>query len=163
MFEYPENNQHQKPIDILLVEDNEADIKITIRTFKKSRLANRLFVVRDGQEALDYIFLQGHYQDRTAFPLPDLILLDINMPKVNGFQVLENLKRNEEFKYIPVVILTTSQQEEDIAKSYATGACSFISKPIGYEEFTKKIEAFNYYWQIVNILPPKKDSFHTVL
>ena len=144
-------NSH--PIDILLVEDNEADIKITLRAFDKAKIKNRFIVVRDGEEALDYIYHRNQYMDKKQFPYPDLILLDIQMPKLNGFGVLEQLKEEEHRKIIPVIMLTSSKNEEEIAKSYRYGAVGFIQKPVSYEAFVKVVDGFNFYWHIINKLP----------
>lgn len=140
-------------LDILLVEDNEADIKITLRAFNKVDFKTNIYVVRDGEEALDFIYHRGKYQDAHKFPRPDLILLDIKLPKLDGFQVLENIKGNPDYKFIPVVMLTSSRDEEDVVKSYKYGAASFIPKPIDYQEFVKVVDGFNLYWQVINKLP----------
>lgn len=145
-----------KTTDILLAEDNEADVKITLRAFKKAKLQNNIYVVNNGQDALDFIYHQGEYKDKQRFPRPDLILLDINMPKMDGFQVLEKLKVDEQYNFIPVVMLTSSKSEEDIVKSYSHGAASYISKPVDYERFVEIVDGFNFYWQIINQLPNGK-------
>ncbi|MBI3358291.1 MAG: response regulator [Nitrospirae bacterium] len=142
-----------RPIDILLVEDSEADIVVTVRVFSKAKIKNRLFVVRDGEEALDYIYHQNQYADRNVFPTPHLILLDIRMPKLDGFGVLKRLKEDDQRKLIPVIMLTSSQNNEDVARSYGSGAVSFIQKPIHYEEFVTLVDGFNFYWNIINKLP----------
>lgn len=147
-----------EPIDILLVEDNEADVKITLRAFQKSKIKNNIFVVNDGQEALDFVFYRGKYVDREKFPRPDLILLDINMPKMGGFEVLSRLKADPRFNFIPVVMLTSSKSDQDVFKSYRDGAVSFISKPVGFEDFVRVIEGFNFYWHIINKLPHPLES-----
>ncbi|OGX19176.1 MAG: hypothetical protein A2Y04_05390 [Omnitrophica WOR_2 bacterium GWC2_45_7] len=145
-----------QPMDILLVDDNDADIKITERAFKRAKFRNNLFVACDGQEALDFIFRQGAFQDKDKYPTPDVILLDINMPKLNGFEVLQRLKSNGEFNYIPVVMLTSSRSQEDIFRSYSQGAASYIQKPVEYENFTQIIDGFNFYWHVINKLPDSK-------
>ena len=146
-----EVNDH--PIDILLVEDDEADIKITLRAFEKAKIKNNISVVTDGQEAMDFVTHQGKYHDRKKFSRPDLILLDINMPKLGGFEVLKKLKADPKFQFIPVVMLTSSRNEEDVLKSYQNGAVSFIPKPVVFETFAKVVDGFNFYWHIVNKLP----------
>lgn len=143
-----------EPINILLAEDNEDDIEITTIAFEEARIHNNLFVVRNGQEAMDYLNCQGEYADREKYPIPDLILLDINMPKIGGFELLERLKKDEKFKLIPTVMLTSSKSEEDIVKSYSSGAAAYIPKPVNHEEFLKVVETFNFFWQIVKF--PKK-------
>ena len=143
-------------IDILLVEDNEADIKIALRAFDKAKIKNNIFVVRDGQEALDYMYHQNPYADASKFSYPDMILLDIQLPKLTGFEVLQVLKRDDKLKIIPVVVLTSSKNDKDIIKSYDYGAVSFIQKPIGYQEFENAVIGFNFYWHIINKLPKLK-------
>jgi len=142
-----------KPIDILLVEDNEADVKITLRAFAKVRLKNNIYVVHDGEEALDFIYHEGKYQDKNKFPKPNLILLDIKLPKLDGFQVLEKLKNDLQYNFIPVIMLTSSKDEEDVARSYRSGAASFIPKPVSYEDFVKVVDGFSVYWYTINKLP----------
>ena len=146
-------NTNNQPIDILLVEDNEADIKVTLRAFEKAKIKNNISVARDGEEAIDYIYHQSKYTDKKKFPLPDLILLDIQLPKLDGFAVLKRLKEDKKFKLIPVVMLTSSKSEEDVAESYRDGAVSFIQKPVNYEEFEKIVDGFNFYWHIINKIP----------
>ncbi len=141
-----------EPIDILLAEDNEDDIIIIKRAFKKLRLMNGLHIVENGQEALDYLLHQGRYAEEKP-PVPGLILLDISMPKVDGFQVLEKIKADPKLKRIPVVMLTTSDREEDIVKSYEYGACSFITKPTKFSDFVEVIERFELYWTLVSRIP----------
>ena len=131
-----------KQINILLVEDGEADIKIALRAFAKVDPDSRVYVVNDGEEALDFMHHEGRYQDKEKFPRPDLIILDINMPKMDGFQLLENIKNEPLYSAIPVIVLTTSRDEGDKARSYRNGAAGFISKPISYNEFVKVVEGF---------------------
>jgi|TARA_B100000315_G_scaffold215464_1_gene214774 two-component system response regulator len=142
------------PINILLVEDNEDDIEITTMAFEEARIHNNLYVVRNGQDGWEYINRQGKYADEEKYPAPDLILLDINMPKMGGFELLEKLKADEKLKLIPAVMLTSSKNEEDVVKSYFDGAAAYIPKPVNHEEFLKVVEAFNFFWQIVKL--PKK-------
>ena len=141
------------PINILLAEDNEADIKIALRAFDKAKSKNNISVVHDGQEVLDYLFHQNQYADASKFPYPDMILLDIQMPKLTAFDVLQVLKKDEKLKVIPVVILTSSKNDKDIVKSYSYGVVSFIQKPVDYQEFEKVVDGFNFYWQVINKLP----------
>lgn len=140
----------EEKIDLLLAEDNEDDILMTQKAFKSAKFLNQLNVVKDGEETLAYLRRQGKYKDTER---PGLILLDINMPKKDGWAVLKEMKSDPELKTIPVVILTTSKQEEDVARSYASGACSFISKPVGFQEFQKLVERFELYWVLVARLP----------
>ena len=156
MSEQQTSDPNPIPIDILLVEDNEADVKITLRAFKRAKIQNNIFVVNDGQEALEFVYREGKYADKNKFPRPDLILLDINMPRMDGFEFLDRIKADGRFNFIPVVMLTSSRNDEDVVKSYGTGAASYIQKPVEYEEFVKVIEGFNFYWQIINKLPNGK-------
>jgi len=139
-----------------LAEDSEADIKIALRAFDKAKLKNNIFVVRDGQEALDYMYHQNQYADQSKFSSPDMIILDIQLPKLTGFEVLHVLKKDERLKVIPVVILTSSKNEKDIIKSYSYGVVSFIQKPVEYQEFENAVDGFNFYWHIINKLPNLK-------
>jgi len=141
------------PINILLVDDNEADVKIALRAFAKANLKNNIYVVNDGVGALDFIYHKGKYQDKEKFPRPDLILLDIKMPRLDGFDVLKTLKNDLEYNFIPIIMFTSSKDDKDIAKSYRYGAASFIQKPVNYEDFVKIVEGFNFYWSIINKLP----------
>jgi CheY-like chemotaxis protein len=146
-------NNNQRSMDILLVEDNEADVKITLRAFDKAKLRHKVYVARDGQEALDFVRNQGDFQDKDKFPTPDLILLDIKMPKVDGFGVLKDLKSDLNYGHIPIIMLTSSKDEEDIMRSYKSGASSFIPKPVKYEDFVKVVDIINSYWNTVSKLP----------
>lgn len=139
------------PMEILLIEDNEWDIKITLRTFNNARMKNNVSVLRDGQEALDYF--KGQEQKGPGSPMPDIVILDINLPKVDGFDVLKYIKCNERLKHIPVVVLTCSHDNRDILKSYRLGANSYIAKPVDQTDFENFIDVFNSYWRTVNILP----------
>lgn len=142
-----------RPLNILLVEDSGPDIKITLRAFQNARLKNNMFLANDGQECLDFLEHKGKFEDVDQYPRPDLILLDINMPRMDGFGVLKNLKSHENFGCIPIIVLSGSKSEEDVMKSYKSGANSFIQKPVEYEEFVEVVEAFNFYWHVLNRLP----------
>jgi CheY-like chemotaxis protein len=142
-----------KPVNILLVEDNEDHIELTLRALKNNNIINEIHVVKNGQEALDFVYHQGEYEDTEKYPRPGLILLDIHLPKVNGLEVLEALKKDHDVKSIPIIILTTSSRDEEIAKSYAGGANSYVTKPVDFGEFMKKIKEMKLYWTIVNSLP----------
>lgn len=142
-----------KPLDILLVEDNEADIKITVKAFKKGKLKTNLYVVRNGEEALQFVKNEGKYDNKAMYPRPGLVLLDINMPKKDGFIVLKEMKSDPRLNFIPVIMLTSSKNEEDIVNSYRNGAASYIQKPISFESLLKVVDNFNFYWHIINKLP----------
>jgi len=144
-------------IDILLAEDNPDDIEITKRALKEAKVINRLFIVRDGQEALDFLFRQGAYQDAAKSPEPGLVLLDINMPKMNGVEVLKKIKETDSLKHIPVVMLTVSRRDEDIIKSYDLGCNSFIQKPVDFERFVDLVKEIELYWGLFNVPFPEKN------
>jgi len=157
MTENTWENQRHTPLQILLVDDNESDVKITVRAFRQSQWQNNLFVVNNGQECLDFVHHVGNYQDQGKFPTPDVILLDINMPVLDGFQVLRTLKSEESLQTIPVIMLSASNNEQDVVKSYSSGASSFIQKPVAYEDFVKVVEGFIFYWHALNRLPRRNN------
>lgn len=134
----------EQEAEILLVEDNMADAELTIRTLRKVHLANKLLHLQDGAEALDYLF------GTVEHPLPKLILLDIKMPKVNGIEVLRKIKSTERTKLIPVVIMTSSAEDQDILSSYQLGVNSYVVKPVGFEAFAKAVADLGLYWMLVN-------------
>jgi CheY-like chemotaxis protein len=142
-----------EPITILLVEDDAAHAEIVRRNLQDFRVANRICHVEDGQAALDYLFRQGAFADPTDSPQPDLILLDLRLPKVDGLQVLARIKEDAGLRHIPTVVLTTSDAESDVAGVYATGAGSYLVKPVDFEKFTKLMEAFGFYWLAWNRFP----------
>jgi CheY-like chemotaxis protein len=142
-----------KPIVILLVEDNPDHVLIIKRGLEGNNVANEICVANDGQEAMDYLLHQGQYCDAGKAPRPGLILLDIKLPKLDGFEVLSRIKRDPSLKSIPVIILTSSDQEVDIAKGYLQGANSYVSKPMQFSEFVKKVREVELYWILVNRLP----------
>jgi CheY-like chemotaxis protein len=139
-----------QPVEILLAEDNEDDIVLTQEAFGEARLVNVLHVVRDGEEALAYLRRQGPYREAAR---PGLVLLDIAMPKKDGFEVLRELKADPELLSIPVVVLTTSTSEEDVIRSYTAGACSFVSKPVRAERLREVLKQFALYWVLVAKVP----------
>ena len=145
-------NEKIESINILVVDDSDDDILITQRVFKKVRMMNTLYTVRSGEEAIDFIYRQNKYAESMP-PLPGLILLDISMPGMSGFDVLKKLKADQNYRKIPIVMLTTSSDEVDIAKSYDNGACSFITKPTTFADFIKAIERFEVYWTLVTKIP----------
>lgn len=135
---------------ILLVEDNPDDEELTIRALKSHHIVNQIQVVRDGQEALDYIFGKGRYEDRAAFPMPQAILLDLKLPKVSGLDVLKRIRGNEATKRIPIVVLTSSREEQDIVKGYDLGANSYVCKPVDFTKFTEAVQQLSLYWLVLN-------------
>ena len=139
-------------VEILLVEDNEDDAALTARAFRKAKMRNRLSVVPDGVEALAYLKKEGKYSGATR---PDIILLDLNLPRLSGRQVLEKIKADPDLKDIPVIILTTSKAEEDVALAYKSHSNCFISKPVVMEEFEKVIKDIADFWFVIVRLPPK--------
>lgn len=142
-----------KEVAILLVEDNPADIEITQRAFEKGMLKNNLYVVRDGEEALDFLYHRGQYTDERKSPRPDLILLDINLPRVTGIDVLKTLKTDPDLKRIPVTMLTVSDKHEDVVRSFDLGVNSYITKPVDFNKFVEAIKAHHFYWTVITELP----------
>jgi CheY-like chemotaxis protein len=142
-----------EPFLILLVEDDPAHAEIVRRNLEDFRVANRIVHVSDGQEALDYLLRQGKYVDPETFPLPGLVLLDLRLPKVDGLEVLKIAKADPALKQIPIVILTTSAAESDMARAYACQANSYLVKPVDLSQFTSLMEAFGFYWLAWNRLP----------
>ena len=139
---------------ILLVEDNPSDVDLTKRALAKSHIANELAVAEDGQEALDYLFGTGIYAGRDATTLPAVILLDIKLPRVDGLEVLRRIREDDRTKCLPVVILTSSREDQDIATSYGLGANSYIRKPVDFLQFAEAIENLGLYWLVLNETPP---------
>jgi len=138
---------------ILLVDDSEQDVELTILALQDDgKIANAIDVAYDGAEALDYLFCRGKFADRPDRN-PAVILLDLKMPKVNGFEVLETIKNDEQLSSIPVVILTSSKEEQDIVKSYSGGANAFVVKPVDSEQFLEAIKQLGLFWAVVNVLP----------
>jgi two-component system, response regulator len=140
-------------VEILLVEDNGDDAELTLIALKKNKLVNNIMVLRDGQEALDFIFAKGEYANRINSSFPNVIFLDLNLPKVGGLDVLKILKADEKTKMIPIVVMTSSQQDKDIVESYKLGANSYITKPIDFENFMDTISNLGYYWLVLNRKP----------
>jgi len=140
-------------VDLLMVEDSEEDLELALRAFRKANFLNRVHVVRDGAEALDYIFCQGQYENRRMEDLPSVILLDLKLPKVDGMQVLQRVKSDPRTKMIPVVVLTSSKEHGDILASYETGANSYIVKPVAFDGFAKAMQDLGMYWLLLNNPP----------
>ena len=145
-----------KPKIILLVEDNPSDVALTQRALNRSRIANELVVAEDGQEALDYLLGAGVYAGRAVSDLPALILLDLKLPRVDGLGVLRRIRADDRTRRLPIVILTTSREEQDVAQSYDLGANSYIRKPVDYVQFVQAVEQLGLYWLVLNELPPFK-------
>ncbi len=142
-----------KPSNILLVEDEEAHAELTKRAIRKAGNANRIGILTTGEEALDYVFNRGKYADKTKYPLPGLILLDIKLPGIDGIEVLKQIKEHPVLKKIPVIMLTTSDREEDICQSYSHYANSYLTKPVGFKEFEERIMQIDFYWMLLNEPP----------
>jgi len=140
-------------IPLLLVEDNPDHAELTIKALQKGKLANRIHWVKDGEEALHFLFHEGRYTNQSEAPRPGLILLDIRLPKVDGMEILRRVKADEQLRTIPVVMLTTSDRGEEVAESYRLGANSYITKPVRFSEFIEKIETVEVYWLLTNKLP----------
>jgi len=140
-------------VEILLVEDNLSDAELIIRALRKVNLANHLIHVKDGEEALEFIFATGSFAGREKRNMPKVILLDIKMPKVDGIEVLRQIKANNETKRIPVVIMTSSKEEQDIIRSYELGVNSFVVKPVEFNNFAKAVSELGLYWVLINQPP----------
>ena len=136
--------------DILLVEDNPDDVELTRIAFAEAKIANDLVVMRDGAQALDYLFARGDHADRDPTDLPSIILLDLNLPKVDGREVLQAIRANEATRNIPVVVLTTSAEPFDVEASYALGVNSYIQKPVDFERFVWAVKQVGLYWLVLN-------------
>lgn len=146
----------QNSIEILLVEDTAYDAELTIRELRKHNMANNLVHLKDGEEALDFMFCRGQFEERNKAPVnPKVILLDIQMPKVNGIEVLQQLKADPRTQSVPVVILTSSRENPDVKKCYELGANSYIVKPVNFEGFAESIRNLGFYWLLLN-QPPSK-------
>ena len=143
-----------KSASILLVEDNAMDVELILDAFKEVRLNNKIQVARNGKEALQYLFGEGGFADRKKYPLPDIVLLDLNMPGVDGHEVLRRIKTAEKLKRLPVIILTSSKDEGDRAMSYDNGANSYLVKPVSFDSFLEVVKKVYEYWLTLNIQPP---------
>lgn len=143
---------------ILLVEDNLLDVVLTLDAFKEAKLKNTVHVANSGEEALEFLFGKGKYADKELFPLPNLILLDLKMPGINGFEVLRQIKTTEKLKRIPVIILTSSKEDGDRALSYDIGANSYLLKPVSFNGFTDTVKKIDDYWFTLNISAPDEND-----
>jgi two-component system, response regulator len=141
---------------VLLIEDNSSDEKLTLRAFKKAKIANDVHVVRDGAEALEYLFATGAYAGRDPSALPTVTLLDLNLPRVSGLQVLRRMREEERTKHLPVVILTSSKEEEDIARGYELGANAYVRKPVDFAEFVQAAQTLGLFWLLLNEPAPSR-------
>jgi two-component system, response regulator len=139
---------------ILLVEDNPDDIKLTLRAFKRSNMINPIDVVQDGIEALDFLFARGTYAHRDASMLPTIVILDLKLPKLDGLGVLKAIRADERTRLLPVVILTSSKEEQDLLSGYSLGANSYVRKPVDFTEFLEATKTLAIYWMMINHAPP---------
>jgi two-component system response regulator len=139
-------------MSILLVEDNPHDVRLAMHAFETHKLTNQVHVVRDGEEALDYLFRRGEFAERALEP-PQVVLLDLKLPKVDGLEVLRQMKADPELRKIPVVVLTSSQEESDLVHSYDMGVNSYIVKPVDFDQFTKAVQLIGFYWLLLNKIP----------
>jgi two-component system, response regulator len=142
-------------LSILLVEDNPGDVELTLFSLKKNNISNPVVVIRDGQEAMDYIFFQGKYSNSTH-PAPGLILLDLRLPGVDGIEILKKIKKTDGVKRIPVVVLTSSKEERDVIESSKLGVNSYIRKPVDFDQFVEAVKNIGLYWLLLNEPPPIK-------
>jgi two-component system, response regulator len=140
---------------ILLVEDNPDDEALTIRALKKNNIGNRLVIVHDGVEAIDFLFCTGAYADRDPREAPQLILLDLKLPKLDGLEVLKRIRADERTALLPVVVLTSSKEEQDLLRSYKLGANSYVRKPVDFSQFLDAVRQLGLYWLVINEAPPK--------
>lgn len=140
---------------ILLVEDNDDDVELTIRALKKNHISNKLDIVRDGAEALEYLYCEGRYAGREPKTLPQVVLLDLKLPKIGGLDVLKRIREDSRTKFMPVVILTSSKEESDVMNGYKMHANSYIRKPVDFDQFAEAIKELGLYWLILNEPPPR--------
>ena len=141
---------------ILLVEDNPDDVELTLRALKQYNIRNEITVVRDGAEALDYLFATGAYADRDTTTMPAVVILDLKLPKIDGLEVLRRLRADERTKFVPVVVLTSSKEEQDMVNSYKLGANSYVRKPVDFTQFSEAVRQLRLYWLLLNEPPPKR-------
>jgi two-component system response regulator len=141
-------------IEILLVEDNASDVELALHALRKNNLANRIHVARDGEEALEFLFCRGQYSNRSFNRVPKLVLLDLKLPKLDGLEVLRQLKGDPRTRPIPVVIMTASKEERDMINGYQLGVNSYIQKPVDFDKFRETVQQLGFYWLVVNESPP---------
>ncbi|MFZ3339873.1 MAG: response regulator [Terriglobales bacterium] len=145
-------------LDILLVEDNQDDMELALHALQRGKVANRIFVVRDGEEALDFLFCRGPFADRSFDHPPKLVLLDLKLPKVDGMEVLKHLKGDPRTQKIPVVMMTSSKEERDLVSGYSLGVNSYIQKPVDFDQFRETIKNVGLYWLVTNQPPLTADT-----
>lgn len=143
-----------EPIEILLVEDNPADAELALHALRKSKMANHIQVLQDGAEALEFLFCRGPFANRSFVSPPRLVLLDLKLPKVDGLQVLREVKSDARTRAIPIIILTSSKEDRDLVTSYTLGVNSYIQKPVNFNEFQEVVRQLGMYWLLVNCKPP---------
>jgi two-component system response regulator len=141
-------------VEILLVEDNPKDVELTLHALRKENLCNHIHVARDGEEALDFLFCRGSYSDRSLDHPPKLVILDLKLPKVDGMEVLREIKKNVHTQAIPVTVLTSSKEDRDLVESYKLGVNSYIQKPVDFNQFRETVKKLGLYWLVVNQTPP---------
>lgn len=141
-------------VEILLVEDNPNDVELTLRALKKANISNQIHVVRDGEEATEFIFCEGKFINRRIEDMPSVILLDLKLPKIDGLDILKRVKSDPRTKSIPVIVLTSSREQKDILESYNLGTNSYIVKPVNFEQFAAAVQQLGLYWLVLN-QPPK--------
>lgn len=149
-----------REMSILLVEDNLDDEILIMRELRRQNVVNQIAVVRDGAEALDYLFASGSYKDRDPNDIPTVVILDLKLPKIDGLEVLRRIRANERTKLLPVVVMTSSDEERDIAESYSRGANSYVCKPVNFDQFREAVRRLHLYWLLVNEPPPKPEIDH---
>jgi two-component system, response regulator len=149
-------------VEILLVEDNQDDVDLALHALRQGKVANSVFVVRDGEEALDFLFCRGAYAERSPEHPPKLVLLDLKMPKVDGLQVLKEMKNDPRTKTIPAVIMTSSKEERDLVEGYNSGVNSYIQKPVDFEQFRNTVKTLGMYWLVVNQPPLNQEALRLV-
>ena len=151
---------NSRELDILLVEDNEDDMDLALHALRREKVANSIFVVRDGEEALDFLFCRGAFAQRSFDRPPKLVLLDLKLPKVDGMEVLKQVKSDPRTKTIPIVIMTSSKEERDLVAGYSFGANSYIQKPVDFDQFRETVKSVGLYWVVINQPPAAHDPRH---